>query len=267
MFHFSKFSYKGLQSKLGFTLLELLVSISIMTIIISVVVLNQSNYTEQAGLSNLADDIGLRVSQAQTYGISVKESTPGSADFTQAYGLSFDTANPTSYISFIDLNKNKAYDSGVTCPSSSECVEKTIIKRGDTIYRLYVITTTGEDPATRIDLTFSRPKSEASFYYVLQAGGTVFPIGARVVVRSPSGLVRSIIIYTTGHVAINNTAGPSCTGTYSCNQWDGNQIACTSNGHMCNWNSNLSRCNGGARQCSTLTKLQCTTTPNNCIWQ
>src|SRR3989338_6334842 len=73
----------------GFTITELIVALGIASVIMTVIILRQSAYTDGAALTNLADDIGSTISQAQTYGIGVKELSTGSSDFSAAYGLAF----------------------------------------------------------------------------------------------------------------------------------------------------------------------------------
>src|SRR3989344_6074517 len=120
----------------GFTLVELLFSISIVAVILTVVILNQSTYTDSIALTNLADEISSTISQTQVYGISVKELSVGSNDFNTPYGLSFSqrtTPIPSprnkSYILFADQNGNDKYNG--TCSCSGECLKKVDISRGN----------------------------------------------------------------------------------------------------------------------------------------
>ena len=105
----------SLQGKRGFTLIELLVSLAIMAVITTVIMFNQGNYTDAAALRNAADDLGLTFTEAQTYGIAVRERQADSSDFTSAYGVSItllEQGAQTGYISFFDRNANEYYDSG-----------------------------------------------------------------------------------------------------------------------------------------------------------
>ncbi|MDP2642174.1 MAG: prepilin-type N-terminal cleavage/methylation domain-containing protein, partial [bacterium] len=148
----------------GFTLVELIVSMGIMAIILSVVISSQSTYTDSAALSNLADEIGLTISQAQAYGIGVREFSPGTSDFTASYGLVFSLLESDfnkSYISFADRNSNKIYDGDWSCQTGDglECLKKTDIPRGNYIESLCVVRSSGGDICTvgRADITFTRP--------------------------------------------------------------------------------------------------------------
>lgn len=266
--------------KKGFTILELIVSISIVTVILTVVILNQSTYTDDLALSNLADEISLTISQAQAYGVGVRESSPGSNEFSLSYGLSFSTLAPSGlnkqiYLYFIDRNGDRFYggDSSCVISESSECLEKFNITRGNYIDSLCAIMSFGNEDCSmgRVDVSFKRPKTEAQLS-LFDSGGTQYNppelLGARIVLTSPSGAVRSVIVYNTGQISVNNSAGPYCAGTYACNQWDStSEAVCSGNGHHCIWNSVQQRCNGGTKSCGSLLYSQCLSTPNNCVWQ
>src|SRR3989344_9205535 len=97
----------------GFTLMELLVSIAIVSVILTVVVSSQSTYNDEAVLVNLADEISSTVSQAQAYGTGVREFSPASGEFSASFGLTFSllaSGSNKAYLSFADRNGNKVYD-------------------------------------------------------------------------------------------------------------------------------------------------------------
>ncbi len=196
----------------GFTLIELLVSIAIVSVILTIIVSNQSTYTDNAALSNLSDQIGLTLSQAQAYGIGVRELFPGSSDFSASYGLVFsllDSGSDSVYLSFADRNGNKLYDGDWSCPTGgiSECIEKTDISRGNRIDSLCVVRAADTDICGigRVDISFIRPNTEAQIIFFDAGGGTLNPpgsIGARVILRSPGALTKSVVIYKTGQISV-----------------------------------------------------------------
>ena len=196
----------------GFTLIELLITMSIAMVILTVVVLNQSKYTNENALSNLADQIGLTISQAQAYGVGVKEVSAGSSEFSASYGLSLSllgSGSNTAYLFFADRNGDNIYGGDWTCPVGgvSECLEKFNISRGNYIQSLCVVYVSGADLCTvgRLDISFVRPSTEAQLRFFDVGGNAFAPAnlkGARVVVQSPAGSTRSVVIYGTGQVSI-----------------------------------------------------------------
>ncbi|KKU50070.1 MAG: hypothetical protein A3F53_01740 [Candidatus Zambryskibacteria bacterium RIFCSPHIGHO2_12_FULL_48_10] len=199
----------------GFTLIELMVSIAIMAVILTVIMLNQKSYTEVAILVNTADELGLSISEAQAYGVAVKERVTGSTDFTSGYGISlalFEQEANVGYIFFSDRNGSLYYDGNWACSTgeASECLKKAVFSGGNEIYELCRVRDNPNNPYQcnigRIDITFSRPSTEARIKSFNQQGNLMDDdpdfIGARIGIRSPGGMVKSIIVYYTGQISI-----------------------------------------------------------------
>ncbi|MEX2013632.1 MAG: prepilin-type N-terminal cleavage/methylation domain-containing protein [Parcubacteria group bacterium] len=199
----------------GFTLTELLVSIAIVSVILTIVISNQSTYTDGAVLINIADEISSTISQAQVYGTGVKEFSPGSGEFSASYGLTFSllgSGSSMAYLSFADRNGNNIYDGDWSCPigGASECLKKVNISRGNYIDELCRVRNNPTNPYQcelgRLDISFTRPNSEAQIKFFNQSGNPVEDdpefIGARISVRSPGGANRSVIVYYTGQISV-----------------------------------------------------------------
>jgi|SRR3989344_4802333 len=196
----------------GFTLIELLVSISIVSVILTVIVLNQSTYTDSIALFNLADEISSTVSQAQAYGIGVREFSPGSSEFSISYGLTFNilaSGSNKAYLSFADRNNNKIYDGNWSCPTggASECLGKVDITRNSFIESLCVVRVSAADICTvgRVDISFARPNTEAQILFFNNGGQLFNPAnmkGAKIVLESSGGLTRLVTVYATGQISV-----------------------------------------------------------------
>ena len=201
--------------------MELLVSIGILTVILAIVISNQANYTNAAALTNLADEIGLSISQAQVYGSGVKEFSPGFGEFSASYGLTFsllsgNNGSPNAYLYFADRDPagatlpNKIYGGDWTCSigGTSECLQRANISGGNYIESVcMVINLLPDDCSTprRIDISFDRPNPQAQIIFFDNSGfqvTNVNTIGARIILRSASGLTKSILVYKTGQVSI-----------------------------------------------------------------
>lgn len=158
--------------KKGFTLIEMLVVLTIFSILTGVVLVGQSKFNSSILLTNLAYDTALTVRQAQNYGINIKEfttsTTPGSF---VPYGVHFEKDEPNSFIFFADLNEVGGDNYGIYTADASECdlnagcVNKYNIKNGNYISALCLNTENEEDEDAcdldSIDVTFVRPNPDA----------------------------------------------------------------------------------------------------------
>ena len=105
----------------GFTVVELIVTVTIFVFMTALIIVRYGAYNQGTMMTNLAYDVALAVRTAQTYGVSVKVSSPTGQDFSAAYGVEFQTGQ-NSFILFVDANTNGFYDAG---PDLSELVLQT----------------------------------------------------------------------------------------------------------------------------------------------
>ncbi len=102
----------------GFTLVELIVVSAIILLITAFILFQQGKFNSSTLLRSLTYSVALSVRQAQIYGTSVRESSPGSGIFSSGYGVEFDASLActlsawTCYALFPDINSNGVYDSG-----------------------------------------------------------------------------------------------------------------------------------------------------------
>lgn len=198
----------------GFTLIELIISLGIISIIISIVLFGQSTYLESTTVTNLVDEVATTVVQAQTYGIAVRELSPGSSNFSASYGISFSilgSGSAYSYLFFADRNNNNIYDGDWNCIQGglSECLEKKIITRGNLISDVCIIRNDGSEncnESRRADILFRRPNPEPVIN-IFSTFGTIINdsnrIGVRIKFRSTGGQIRSVSILSSGQVSVN----------------------------------------------------------------
>jgi prepilin-type N-terminal cleavage/methylation domain-containing protein len=168
--------------KNGFTLVELLVTISIFVLLTGVVLFNQNNFNSSILLTNLAYDTALTIRQAQTYGINVKEFATSSSATSQfvPYGVHFDITQNKSFILFADIDYNSddrssdgLYEDSVDlskCQTSKGCVNRYNIQRGNHIKELCTGdvakgntggTCVGGSSVDSLDIVFARPNPDA----------------------------------------------------------------------------------------------------------
>lgn len=132
----------------GFTLVELIVSISIFVIITTLVVVKYNNFSSSTFLTNVAYDIALIIREAQSYGINVKSSErlwTAIEDFTIPFGVTIsklagtDNGNPTNKVLYLfrDLNLNGG--NGRYEFALGEAISKYSIKRNYKINNFSII--------------------------------------------------------------------------------------------------------------------------------
>ncbi len=89
----------------GFTLVELLVVLSIITVISGVVLTSQNTFNKTLMIANTAYDIALTLRSAEMYGISSRASTGGGSPAVNAgYGLDFQIAQRDRFTLFADTS-------------------------------------------------------------------------------------------------------------------------------------------------------------------
>ncbi len=199
---------KKSTSGAGFTLIEMLVVIGIIVVISGIIFANNVRFGGMVQLQNLAYDIALTVRQAQVYGISVQRFQTSST-FAAAYGMHFQTSPSNVYYLFGDVTTvNGVFE-------VSEIVQTTSIQSGYSVAYLFVTppgqSETATGTVTALDITYRRPNPDA----FISMNGEIFtftPQGkyltgtrneqARIVVRSPRGDLKSIVISTNGQISV-----------------------------------------------------------------
>lgn len=184
-------------------MVELLVSISIFSLITTVAVFNHSKFNGTVILTNLAYEVALSVRQAQFYGIIVRQTSADATKFDSGYGIHFDLTNPSTYFIFEDVKSggvpNHVYD------GSDISVETFRIQKGNAISKVCV---DGNCSNSVVDISFVRPNPDA---YIRAGGiqGTSYG-KAEICVSSPSGTKRKVTVESTGQISVSVDAGAVC---------------------------------------------------------
>ena len=198
----------------GFTLVELLVVMAVVTIITMVLLVRQGRFDSSTLLRSLAYSTALSVRQAQLYGTSVSgtKNAGGAIVFASAYGVFFDSTNISKYILFADLDGDGQYSAG-------EAVKTFTFGTGYSLGEVCAIGTnsggaaikrcTGSDDTagggtiTGVTVLFKRPNTDA----VIKATGAGAQIGdsyssAYVRVANVDGVYRPILVSISGQVVV-----------------------------------------------------------------
>lgn len=184
------------RSVRAFSLIELLVAVSIFVVISTVILTNHSRFNSSVLLGALAYDIALSIREAQVFGTSVREFD---SSFQVGYGMRFSDA--TSYAFFVDTNMNYAYDDGI-----DSIIRTYSVGRGHTIAYFCGTSTEGveecshTDGITNLNVVFFRPDPDA---FITSNEPGIYSSG-KIVVSSPSGDTRSVTIASTGQISVQN---------------------------------------------------------------
>lgn len=207
----------GAKSNRAFTLVELIVVLSIIIVITGVVLTNQGQFNRTLILSNTAYDIALSLRSAQTFGVS---SRARGTVYNAGYGLHFSNgSSPSSYILFADTSPpascstpnckpgNKIYTSDDTLVQAYD------IGNGITINNFCASSISGgicktaaapySGGLSSLDIVFARPNPSASIF----ADGSSYTDACLELV-SPQGGARYVSVAASGQIIANAASCP-----------------------------------------------------------
>lgn len=195
---------------LGFTLVEMLVSISIFAIVTAVVLIRNNEFNSGILFSNLVYEIALSIREMQTYGITVRASDLGR--FDNGYGVYFNISDTekSSFIQFTDIPdgaglRNQIYDTA----NSNEKLFKLNLKPGNFICKI-CLNDLCASSVDNVSISFIRPEPDA----VIKSTDPLAPTTinkAVVMIRAPGteNIQKSIVVTSVGQISVEN--GGSCT--------------------------------------------------------
>ena len=193
----------------GMTYVELIVVLSIFSVLSSVAIYNYGDFQSNVDVKNLASDIALQVVKAQKDSLSGLLPLPPQevkTDWKPSYGVQLDLSKgeAKSFIYFVDADNSGTFD-GVDC--IGECLNNISISKGSYISRVEVVYwEKGSPEAPKLDnltITFSRPNSGA---VIKDNGGLIDPVYlnyASIAVSSSKGATSLIKVYASGRIQIN----------------------------------------------------------------
>lgn len=192
------------RTERAFTLVELLVSISIFAVITAVAVFNHAKFNGSVVLTNLAYEVALSIRQAQFYGITVRQTSANAAKFDSGYGVHFDLSNPTTYTIFEDVRSGGVLNH--INDGSDVSVETFRIQKGNKISKICV---DGSCSPTVVDISFVRPNPDAE----IRAGGqsvTRYSKAELCVSSADGSTKRKVTVESTGQISVSVDAASVC---------------------------------------------------------
>ncbi|GEM_PF-1174169 len=212
--------------KNGFTLVELMVAISIYIIMSVLLLASQDKFNSGISFSNLGYDIALTMRQAQTYGYAVRATSGGT--FANAYGLHFAANNSNSFALFYEPILTAGGASTGVLPATNQpypytnnlqTVSTYALQNGYQISRLCyaAINDCGKNVTTPqgctsmspgnsldtdyLDIVFQRPNTTA-FMFSSAQNGTLLTEGA-IELTSPVGEKECISVFQSGDIEVS----------------------------------------------------------------
>ena len=190
----------------GMTYVELIVVMSIFSTLAAVVMFNYSAFQSKIDIKNLANDIALRLVQAQrsaNAGLVPLRDLSSYPNWKPSYGIFIEKANNKTIKYFTNLDNSDQVFDGSSCSGSGECLELIDITKGNSISRIDAYNSSNEVIAaelTNLTILFTRPSEEAkitttpsvtNFYYM------------QITVTSPKLITATIKIFPSGRIEVN----------------------------------------------------------------
>ncbi len=188
------------NTKGGFTVLELLISLAIFAVMTALLLAKYGTFNQGVLLKNLAYDIALSIRNAQSYGLNVKSANRNTNDFLLPYGVHFSTNQPIEYIFFVDLDHDYIYDAEDNDSNTiDEKLTKTSITRGSSIKSLCVILNNESNctVVNNLDIMFDRPNPNA-----IIRGNESIAGYAKITVQASDNTTREIEVRSTGQISV-----------------------------------------------------------------
>jgi prepilin-type N-terminal cleavage/methylation domain-containing protein len=202
--------FKIKNYKAGMTYVELIVVLTIFSVMSSIIIFNYGAFQDQIDTKNLTNNIALKFVQAQKAALSgllppAAQQTliQNPATWKPSYGVYINRIlDVKSFIYFSDLDQNGNL-SNPNCFGIGECLEKISITKGASISSLDVFFQ-GDATAHSINdltVTFARPNSGAVIHSSTAFGSVVSYV--QVTILSQKNYTAKIKIYPSGRIQIN----------------------------------------------------------------
>ncbi|MES2470885.1 MAG: type II secretion system protein [Patescibacteria group bacterium] len=187
---------KRASGKRGFTLVELMISISIFVFMTAFLVSKYGTFNGSILVTNVAYDIAITIRQAQAYGLYVRQGIGG--NFDSAYGTYFNTGANDEFKLFVDASGDFFYQSS----PADEVLNKYKLKKNMSIKSLCASnsdSTCDSSPVSALSVAFKRPDPTA---IITTTPGGPRKRYAKIVVAATDGSTRKIIVRDNGQISI-----------------------------------------------------------------
>jgi len=193
------------KAKNAFTLVEVLVTTSILVIISTAILFSFPKFNSKIAFDNLAYQIALKVREAQIFGLGVRGfETPGGTVFS-SHGISFDVSTPENRITFsrfVDLPLGEGLPGDRLYNAANEEFERLDIRGGNSIFELCGHLSGGQINCTLkfVNILFERPDPDAIFRSNIP--GHVYGQVDIIIIDRNGELTKTIQVFSTGQISI-----------------------------------------------------------------
>lgn len=183
------------RERRGFTLAEMFVVISIITLLSVSTVINFTSLGDAAVLERSVRELGLAVRKAQNAALAVSVLTQAGPTPPPAVGIQV-IVGGGSYIYFADKNNNGAYDA-----VGGELIAQTVFERKVVVVRILDASGSALGSSAVLSIVFSAP--EAAMHFFSAGGGVPLPDAKMdIELQALSGPVRTVSVRDTGQITI-----------------------------------------------------------------
>lgn len=204
---------KKLQKNKGMTYIELIVVLGIFAVMLSISLFSYKKFQGKVDIKNLANDVALKLVEAQKSSLSGKWNAAAGANWKPSYGVYFNSTTPTQFVYYADLNNSGNCDiSGTLCAPaysiSGEIQDVINITRGNSIASLKVYGSGCSSPVTvtSISVAFKRPSLTALPIVTSPASGCATVSYYAINITSPvstQSTTSQIKLFPSGRIQIN----------------------------------------------------------------
>lgn len=208
-----KFFDKKVKKNKGMSYVELIVVLSIFSIMSAFSIYNYRTFENKVEIKNLANNIATKLFEAQNSAVSGKLPLLPPDPWKPSYGIYFNlnpvtapNTGPDVFYYFADLDQDKLFDYGVysSCPTG-ECLEKININNGNYISSIKSYGDNGaiNSLTDEVHINFTRPSQVATFS---DKNGNPFvptPQYLEINISSNSGATTKVKIYPSGRIQLN----------------------------------------------------------------
>lgn len=207
------------KTRSAFTVIELLVVVSIFMVVAGIILFNYRDFNTNATTNNVAQELALTVRKAQSYSLGLQAPGVLSTLPVRGYGVRIFANLPDRIMFFSELMPDNQYTSSFLNPTCGaplyngftveECIEYNIISSADRIESIYI---DGQDlmlmdSAGSVDILFKKPSGEVVFcvhtFGSLCTSSSSSPVHyVNFIISSPNQFKKSVTIYNNGQIVV-----------------------------------------------------------------